>query len=330
MKKLLFVTLILSFMVLHCTDVEAQKKEDKKEVEAAYNAAQKLLKKKKYVEAWQAVNDGIKKYKDWRFKDLKGDMYVNGWHVKQDYAAGLEIYLTIVDKSPDIANDVGQIYFNGNGCEPDKQKAFIYFKKAADKGHDKGLYNVALYHQNGWGGVELNIKLAIAYFEKSEAAGFVEARVNIGKIAYQQGKFEEAVKHFETAAKKKNANAHYNLAVLRFQGREIPMDRPKALENFEAAAELGHAPSMYFSGIIHNGGLGGGPQPQKELIKPKKAFEWFLKGANAGVVESAFMTGMMYIEGKGVDKNKEEGLKWLRKAAAAGHKKAKTAIKQNS
>ena len=51
-------------------------------------------------------------------------------------------------------------------------------------------------------------------------------------------------------------------------------------------------------------------------------FDFQMKLANKGNVEAQFKVGEMYENGFGVEKNVEEGLKWIRKAAEQGHETA--------
>lgn len=51
-------------------------------------------------------------------------------------------------------------------------------------------------------------------------------------------------------------------------------------------------------------------------------FDFQMKLANKGNVEAQFRVGEMYENGFGVEKNEEEGLKWITKAAEQGHETA--------
>jgi TPR repeat protein len=53
-----------------------------------------------------------------------------------------------------------------------------------------------------------------------------------------------------------------------------------------------------------------------------RALSSFLEAANAGHPEGQYLVGECYLNGRGVDKNEELGLEWLRKAADADFEKA--------
>lgn len=59
-------------------------------------------------------------------------------------------------------------------------------------------------------------------------------------------------------------------------------------------------------------------------------FQRTLSGAEGGDRSSMFDLGKAYIEGRGVEKNREEGARWMRLSAAAGDSRAMTYLKQNS
>lgn len=59
------------------------------------------------------------------------------------------------------------------------------------------------------------------------------------------------------------------------------------------------------------------------------AFQRTLAGAEGGNHGSMFDLGKAFIEGRGVEKNREEGARWMRLAAAAGESRSITYLKQN-
>ena len=59
----------------------------------------------------------------------------------------------------------------------------------------------------------------------------------------------------------------------------------------------------------------------------KQAAEWFLKSAEAGDIQSAYIIGQLYAAGEGVKKNKKEAKRWLTVAAEAGHGEAAEMLK---
>ncbi len=59
-----------------------------------------------------------------------------------------------------------------------------------------------------------------------------------------------------------------------------------------------------------------------------EAFEWLKKGAQKGNADAQFKLGCLYSVGKGVDKNDELALKWIKKSAQNNHKNAQKVLKE--
>ena len=58
-----------------------------------------------------------------------------------------------------------------------------------------------------------------------------------------------------------------------------------------------------------------------------RAYELFVKSANRGNPESARYVGIMYLRGKGVDKDSRKALEWFSRAAQGGDEIAKKNLK---
>ena len=59
------------------------------------------------------------------------------------------------------------------------------------------------------------------------------------------------------------------------------------------------------------------------IVDKKLAFEYFEKAANLGIPDGKFLMGIAYLNGDGVEKNKNKGRELIIKAAKEGSKKAK-------
>ena len=60
----------------------------------------------------------------------------------------------------------------------------------------------------------------------------------------------------------------------------------------------------------------------------EKAFELFLKAANAGIPGAMFMVGYCYVGGSGVKADIDEAKKWLKMAADSGIQDAQELLAQ--
>ncbi|MBW2737830.1 MAG: sel1 repeat family protein [Deltaproteobacteria bacterium] len=102
---------------------------------------------------------------------------------------------------------------------------------------------------------------------------------------------KEAVTWYQKAAEQGHAGAQYNLAAAYTSGQGVKKDAKLSLKWMVSAAERGH----------------------------QSAVNFFLKGAEKGNAAAQHQLGGMYLNGKGVPKNTDEGLKWYKKAAEQGY-----------
>ena len=58
----------------------------------------------------------------------------------------------------------------------------------------------------------------------------------------------------------------------------------------------------------------------------QEAAKWFRKSAEQGNITAQYRLGMMYLNGEGVEKNKDEATNWLLKAANRGDKAARNQL----
>ena len=83
--------------------------------------------------------------------------------------------------------------------EGDYEKAFEYFRKAAELGNAGAHYNLGTMYYKGRG-VEKDEEKAIHHSEKAAIGGHSRARHNLGCVEEENGNIERAVKHFVIAA----------------------------------------------------------------------------------------------------------------------------------
>lgn len=73
-------------------------------------------------------------------------------------------------------SSLGCHYINGTGVPENREKAFEYFKKAAEKHNPLTLYNLALFYDGSVPGYKKDIKKAIEALEKASLLGYKPAR----------------------------------------------------------------------------------------------------------------------------------------------------------
>ena len=159
------------------------------------------------------------------------------------------------------------------------ETAMIFFKLAADQGHDVAMYQLAVITKNG-DGVEQDWPLAVEWFKKAAAKGHVNAMNSLG-VCYSTG-----------------------LGVKR--------DREEAFNYYKKAAEAGHVKGMFNLAEVYRTGRGA----PENLIE---AVVWYRKAAEEGHADAQFELGRCYNAGKGVKKDRKQAKEWISKAAAQDH-----------
>lgn len=101
----------------------------------------------------------------------------------------------------------------------------------------------------------------------------------------------------------RSKKTNYNNSFQQQSGNDIGSLEVRAISDPEAAVDL----------ALHY---------RQNLGHTKMAFKWYLHAAERGQTDAMLMVGTSYLEGVGVELNKELGKKWIFKAEKAGHPKA--------
>ena len=139
-------------------------------------------------------------------------------------------------------------------------------------------------------GIQLGLIAPATAIPACEAAA--KAAPSNARIIYQLGRAYQAAKTYEAA-----------------------------IAQYAKADGLGYVAATHNLGILHQGGAGTRPDPDKARLLLEKA-------AIAGFPASMLVLGMMYEQGNGVAKNATRSRQWYEMAAAAGEPNAKKKIEQ--
>ncbi len=152
-----------------------------------------------------------------------------------------------------------------------------------------------------------------------------------------------SVKQCIAGAKKGKADAQIELALRYFDGNGVKQDREKALDYALKSAMQGNGKALYFLSCIEvnvfKSELGYSyvklaaekgyvlAQFQMGSIKYTQgdyaqSYQWHLKAAKQGYLQSCFECGAYLLTGDGVEQNLEEAVRWYRIAAEGGHMRA--------
>ncbi|GES93543.1 kinase-like domain-containing protein [Rhizophagus clarus] len=119
---------------------------------------------------------------------------------------------------------------------------------------------------------------------------------------------KKAFELFQKAADLGNALGMYNLGDCYLNGIETDIDKKKAFELFQKAADLGNANGIINLGNCYLDGIG-------TDIDKKKAFELFQKAADLENAPGINSLGYCYLDGIGTDINKKKAFELYQKAA---------------
>ena len=224
----------------------------------------------------------------------------------------------------------GVIYYNGHGVEKDYKKAFEWFKRASDKGYTNATRIVGRMYYNGEY-VEKDYEKAFQYTMRAVEEGDNYAMTMLGSMyLYGEGvekNSERAVQWFEQAAEKGNTQAMVSLGSMYLDGEGVDKNCERAVQWLEKAAEKGDKRSKAWLGQEYYRGT---TLPRSY----EKAWRW-LMGFNANWIAKSLcdkekdifrqancLLGMMYLHGKGTERDGESAEECLRYAAENGDEEA--------
>lgn len=139
--------------------------------------------------------------------------------------------------------------------------------------------------------------------------------------AVQKGDYATAFKILEPLAKKGDATAQHNIAVLYQDGLGTKADAKQALYWYEKAAAQGEPEAQFMTGLMYSDGTG-------TTQDYKKAAYWYEKAAKKGHAEAQNNLAARYATGTGVNKDMAKAKYWYAQAAAQGNKSAAYTLQQ--
>ena len=156
---------------------------------------------------------------------------------------------------------------------------------------------------------------AIKWFNKAAARNDADAQNNLG-VAYHLGKGVPqndvvAAQWYLKSAEQGNVTAQNNLSYAYFNGQGVAQNYNEAIVWIRKSAEQGNPVGQYVLAQAFHNGTG---VPQNEI----EAFKWLQLAAEHEEVDAQYTLGMMYHTGQGVIKDDVEAVKWFRKAAYNG------------
>lgn len=136
---------------------------------------------------------------------------------------------------------LGSLYDNGILVKEDPNKAFEYFKIAAEKGVPDAQYRLACFYDESYGVVSINRKRAAYWYKKAADQGHTIAKYNLA-ICYQNGDgvdkdLEKAFNLVQDAAIENLPIAQTTLGLYYEQGIYVKKDSGNAIYWYKKAIE---------------------------------------------------------------------------------------------
>ncbi len=218
-------------------------------------------------------------------------------------------------------NNLGKMYFYGEGVDEDNDKAFKFFKLAEEANFTNSYYFLGYLYNNGLG-TEKNYVQAKKYFELAVAAGNSDAADNLA-IMYSLGLGVEknqtkAVSLFAKAARLSQDYSDTDVYVANkyhFGTYGIEVNYQIAHEYYEKSVENNNATAMNNLAELYRWGQGA-------EIDYQKAIYLYMKAISLGKGIAMFNMAELYRDGHGVAMNEKISFDWMKKATEKGYLEA--------
>jgi len=130
---------------------------------------------------------------------------------------------------------------------------------------------------------------------------------------YEQGNYIRALDAFYVLAKDGDPKAQFNVGLIYANGKGVNKDSYQAMEWYKKAAEQGNSAAQYNLAKL----IAQRPD-SKDPRAMKKIMYWYEKAAESGRKEAVNDLALLYLEGKGVEKNEFKAFELFKKAARMG------------
>ncbi len=247
-----------------------------------------------------------------------GRRYVLGEGVEQDYAKAIELLTPAAAAGNLLAkHSLGYMYTEGVGVPIDSAKGIALIAEAAEAGFARSQEALAAAYASGDDGLKLDREKSLYWLEKAMAQGETDTlteMVNVYTVGNQTipADIELANSLLLKAANMGMAEFQMELGYRYLIGKGMPVDTEQALMWTKRAAEQGDAGAMGNLAYMYMVGL---PQLEQDY---KKVYEWADKGAALGDRSSYNLKAACLLDGTGVEKDVQEGLRCMQKAAELG------------
>lgn len=244
-----------------------------------------------------------------------GFMYETGWGVRIDEKAAVKWYQEAADAKHDMAQlRLGMMYYVGKGVPRDQNRGIELLRKAAENGNRVAEVLVQELFDTNLAD-ELNAEKIISGLRRSiddgetKALKSLNASLDAARGKKKNGRPEPTRVATETKSEPENPRNNDTPPIFsRSEDTSTNAPPPEQNANIgEAEFALGKAFEQSNASSTDNA----------EMVKR------FLSAARQGNRDAQFNIAILYFQGRGLSRDIQEGLRWMRQAANQGHELAK-------
>lgn len=209
----------------------------------------------------------------------------------------------------------GQMYSSGLGVAQDRQKAFGWYRKAAEQDHGPALDWMGGYYYSS--GPRQDRKKAFTYYQRAAAMGLRHSKNYMAKLILsgEAGFTNEVlgIKILMEVAEMGSLDAQRDLGARFKEGRGVPTNALLAVHWYSAVMT-----NTVILGPQHHVGMKLGMMYALGDGVPRndqEAFKWFAEAAGYNARDAEDSVGYCYAMGRGVSRDDKKAVRWFRAAS---------------
>lgn len=273
---------------------------------------------------------------------MLGRWYLTGHYVSKDTAKAI-LFFELAGKNKESYGfyQLAQMFQTGQGDVPvHAEKGLNYLKKAVELGNPDAIFTYAnqllkqkpeqalqLFKDNFKKNAHVQSLLLINdsnEVDQAKVLQFLQQNQNDAYVAallawryLQDQAIEQALALAEQSAQQDNPIGHHVRALVELE--RVDGDPELAQHYMLRAAQLGHIEAAYRVGLTLL------KQAEQQVDKAlgaqllQQALQYIAQAAQAGYAPAQYSLGQCWMNGIGVEKNPQEGLGWIERAAQQGH-----------
>lgn len=192
-------------------------------------------------------------------------------------------------------------FVQGKGVEPDDFQAFTWASKSVEAGNKRALNTLGEYYRFGIGTKKNPEKAIECYKEYYDSGRGVLGLVNIGEM-YFNGEgvpvdYDEATKWFQMACDSRMSTPYVFIGRMYEMGVYGEKNVSQAISWFKKGEQLGSPYAVFYLGQCYAN--------DEILPEPETAVQYYLKAAEAGLMEAKYELAKCYLGGIGTEENPE-------------------------